>query len=676
MSRIFEPIQIGRLLVRNRIVMSAAHLCYAKDGLVNDRIIDFYRERARGGAGLIIFGGCYPEKRGKVWVAEVGMDTDRVIPGLRRLAQAVHEHGAKLAVQLLHGGGASLPILTREQPVSASDSPASISMPGVHPRPMTEEDIKQVIEAYADATVRAREAGCDAVEMHCGMGYLPNQFLSPLTNRRTDGYGGNLMGRIRFVRELLQRAKQKAGDDFPIIMKLSGEDVMEGGLTIEESRSIARELEREGADALHIAPGWHNSGVPLIVWCVPSDAYAFTAHEIKKVSRIPVIASDRINTIEGAEWILDNFQADMVAMTRPFIADPEIVLKAQENRREEIRICVACNQACFDYMLDFKPVTCILNPQAGYESDPQYRIEKASVRKRVLVAGGGPAGMEAARVAALRGHRVTLIEKEAQLGGQIRQACAPPGKAIFSTMQSYYETQLSNLGVDVVLNTEANSALIEEIKPDAIVLAVGPSPIVPPIPGIDAPNAYLAQDVLLGRARVGKEVVIIGGGTVGCEVALYISRLGAMRPEIAFFLLKNHILDTEKAISLVSKGNRSITIVEIRKTIGGGFGRSLKGFIKKELDECDVRKVPNAQVKEIIRSNGGLATGLIIVAKDGTETFLNADTIVIACGSRPNNQLQERLRERFSEVYSAGDCAQIGDFLTAIHGGFHVAKKI
>ncbi|HZS48829.1 MAG TPA: FAD-dependent oxidoreductase [Blastocatellia bacterium] len=668
MPTIFDPIKLGKLDLRNRSVLTAMHLCYSRDGMINDRIIDFYVERAAGGVGLITIGGCHPEERGKVWVAEIGIDHDNTIPGLTKLAEAVHKEGAAISAQLLHGGRVSHPALTKAEPISSWNIPFSVH--NIIPHVLTADEIKEVIGKYVEATRRILDAGFDAVELHGGMGYLINQFMAPGLNHRPDEYGGaELSNRLRFPKEIIAGIKERAGDDFPVIFKFSGTDLHEHGIKLEEGIRIAREMERAGADAVHISPGWHDSGVPIMVYQVPQSAYVFTAQEIKRAVKIPVIASTRMRTVEKADEVIRNHQADMVALARPFITDPYLIRKAQEKKYEDIRQCLNCSQGCFDQMLEMKEVTCILNPTAGRERELQ--LTPVTRRKRVMIIGAGPAGMEAARVAATRGHDVTLFEKSDHVGGQLDYAIIAPAKEALTSITEYYDRQFAKLGVDVRLNTEVNEHTVNSIQPDAVVLAIGSRAVIPKIPGIDKPHVKKAEDVLLNRVSVGQEVVIIGGATVGCETAETIAKQGAMSPDVAMFLLRNGTITLEEALRYTASGTRKVTMLEIRAKVGVGFGKSVKWVFLQELEKCGVTWITNISVKEITDN------GVVITSKKEGERLIPADTVIIAAGYRSSRELVERIANNNGrEVYQIGDCVEPRNIMYAVREGYEVGLKI
>jgi len=674
MSELFEKINIGQITLKNRLIMSAMDLGFTSDGTINDRIINFYRERAKGGVGLIVVGGCYPEINGKVWKSIIGLDKDELIPGLKRLTDAIHRYDVRVAAQLLHAGRSASSFFTKMQPVA----PSAVAYRSIkqEPRALTIPEIKTVINNYVSATLRAKKAGFDAVELHGGMGYLINQFLSKATNKRNDEYGGSLENRVRFAQEMILAIKETVGKDYPIIFRMSGDDLVEEGLKIEESVEIARILQQAGADAFNVSPGWHESKTPIMLMSIPRMAYAYLSAKIKSQLTVPVIASVRINDLKLAEEILDNEQADMVSIGRPLIVDPELPNKYKNGQFNDIRTCIACNQGCFDSLLNFKPVSCTYNAMVGHEGE--YKITKAGKPKKVVVVGGGPGGMEAARVLALKGHNVTLYEKNNQLGGQLRYAYIPPGREEIQNIISYLERQISKLKVTIKMGKEADLQTLEEEHPDVIIVATGGRPIMLNLRGIKGENVSIASSVLEGKITTGRDVVIIGGGTIGCEVALYVAKQGAMRPDVACFLLKHKVLDAADIVEYTSKGNRNITLLEMKRKVGGGFGFSTRWVILNELKDAGIKEITEVKVKEIINNhseNGQIHRG-VVYEKDGQEHFIKADTVIVAVGYSPNNELQKQVEGKFPETYFIGDCVKVRTALEAIHEGFQVALKI
>jgi len=642
-KRLFESIEVGTMRMDNRVLMPAMHMGMARDGFPGDGFIDFYEERAAAGPGpgLIIIGGCYPEKRGMGAPNFVGLDDDKFIPRLKELTDRVHRHGSRIAAQLYHGGRYSIGYVIGEQPVSASAIPSRFT--GEMPRALSEDEIGEVQANFAAAAVRAREAGFDATELICAAGYLVNQFLSPLTNKREDRYGGDIYHRMTFMREIIAAIKEATGEEYPLICRLSGSDFMEGSHTLEESKVVAAEMERSGVDLISVTGGWHETRVPQITMNVPRGAYVYLAEGIRDaVESVPVAACNRINNPELAESILEEDRADIVAMGRAFIADPGILRKAREGRPEDIRHCIACNQGCFDHVFLLQPVACTMNPRVNRERETE--VLPAESKKKVLVAGGGPGGMEAAWVAAHRGHDVTLCEESERPGGQGLLAAIPPGREEWAEMTRYLEHQLDTEGVVVRLNTPVTPELVEELEPDVVVMATGARQITPPIEGVEKDKVVLAWDILAGIVETGDTVVVVGGGAVGLETGSYLAERG-----------------------------RDVTVVEMLEECGRDIGVSTRWTILQDAARLGVRMVESCRVERITAEG-------VVADRDGKQELLEADTVVMAVGSRPENGLEELLSAGGVmdgiELFKVGDCAGARKAIEAIREGFEVALRI
>ena len=673
MSKLFESTKIGSIEIKNRLAMSAMDLGFTTEGSINKRFIDFYVERARGGVGLIVVGGCYPEMTGKVWKSIIGLDKDEYIPGLKKLTDTIHKYDTKIAAQILHGGRSASSFFSKTHPVS----PSSLSHINIKQRPhaLTIPEIKKVIDGYVAATVRVKKGGFDAVEIHGGMGYLINQFLSRATNKRKDKYGGSLKNRIRFAKEIVVAIKEKVGKRYPVIFRLSGEDFVEDGLKIDESVEIAKELEKAGVDAFNVSPGWHESRTPIMLMSIPRMSYIFLSEKIKDNVNVPVIGSVRINDLALAEDVIDNNQSDIVSIGRPLIADPELPKKYKRKQFEDIRRCIACNQGCFDSLLGFKSISCLYNVRAGRESE--LKIKKAKKKKKVMIIGGGPGGMEAARVAALRGHDVHLFEKTDVLGGQLRYAYIPPGREEIVNVISFLENQIKKLNVNIELSKKVDTATINKLKPDVVIAATGGVPLIPKITGIKEKNVVVAEDVFDNRVKVGKDVVIIGGGTIGCEIALHTAKMGAMDPEVACFLLKNKVIDGDKAVELTSKGKRNITILEMKNKIGGRFGISTRWVIMKQIVDAGINSITGIKVKSMSTKSIKKKDKVCVTYEDDKKDIkIFADTVIIAAGYKSNQDPTRKLNGKIDELYRIGDCVEVRTALEAIHEGFEVGLRI
>jgi 2,4-dienoyl-CoA reductase-like NADH-dependent reductase (Old Yellow Enzyme family)/thioredoxin reductase len=637
MGKLFEPIKIGTMKLKNRIVMPAMDTNYSSEaGFVTRRLVNYHVERAKGGVGLIIVEGAYVEPRGKGSVMQLGVDHENKISGLKELATAIQAKGARATLQLFHGGRQSHSSIIGTQPVSASE--VFCRMTQETPRVLTVEEIQNVIEAFAEGARRTKATGFDAVEIHGAHGYLINQFLSPLTNKRTDKYGGDVKGRTRFLLEILELTRDKVGSDYPILCRINGDDYIEGGLTLEETKRIAQMLEAAGVDALHISGGIYDSPVPVTTgpMALPRGNMVHLAAGIKKVVNVPVIAVGRINDPELAETILQEGKADLVSMGRALLADPELPMKAAAGALDDIRKCTACDE-CIARLFFNENIACSVNAALGREEE--YTIRKAKVSKRILVVGGGPAGLEAARVSAARGHSVVLYEKSDRLGGQLNLAVVPPHKEEMKSVVPYLETQIRKLGVKVVLGEEVTPLLVEKINPDVVFVAAGSVPTIPEIPGGKGKNVVTANDALAGRASVKERVVVVGGGMIGAETAEF----------------------------LAEKGKR-VTILEMLGRIGIDMVPMVISLLYPRLKKLGVVMITNAKVEEVTDDG-------VVYEKNGEKQTAEADSVVLAVGSKPSVSLMNALKGKVSELYAIGNAKEPCNVLEAIHEGSRLARE-
>jgi 2,4-dienoyl-CoA reductase-like NADH-dependent reductase (Old Yellow Enzyme family)/thioredoxin reductase len=639
---LFKPGSIGKMELKNRIVMPPMVRNWATaDGAITDRLLEHFAEVARGGVGFIIIEASYIEPRGKGFANEIGLYDDKLIPGLKKLVETVHDNGAKIAMQVYHAGRQTVSQVTGTQPVAPSPIPCPVEQE--MPRELTTKEVEELVEAYAEGARRAKDAGFDAVEIHGTHGYLINQFLSPYSNKRTDKYGGSLEGRMRFALEIVERTREKVGKAFPIIFRLSGDEYVEGGLSIEDTKVIAQRLEKTGVDALHVSAGVYEStikkGVIIQPMALPRGCLVHLAEGIKKVVRIPVITVGRINNPELAESILREKKADFIAMGRALLADPELPKKAQEGRVDDIRMCTACCQGCIDRLFMQQDITCLVNPAVGREKE--FALKPAEKAKKVLVIGGGPAGMEAARVAVLRGHKVTLYEKSDKLGGQLILAATPPYKGEFSNLNAYLSTQMEKLDVKVELGKEVTPAMVQELQPDVVIAAVGSQPLIPEgILGIGGDNVVTAWDVLAGKVDTKGTVIVAGGGMVGCETAEFLAEKG-----------------------------KKVNVVEMLPDIAMDVGVTPRVIFIQRLAEHKIEMLTNRKIKEIAK-NG------VIVEQDGKTQTIEGDTVVLALGAVPERKLIESLRGKVAELREIGDCVEARKALDAVYEGSRVAREI
>ncbi|MEM0353024.1 MAG: FAD-dependent oxidoreductase [Archaeoglobaceae archaeon] len=629
--KLFEPIEIEGMKIKNRIVLPAGETNYhSPEGGVTERLLDFYRERAKGGIGFAVVGIAKIEP---YFFGGLAIYDDRFIPELAKIAEVFHEYDVRCAVQLWHPGRYEISLDPDRTPVAPSPIPPPIFSRKT-PKELTKEEILRIEEEFAESALRAKKAGFDAVELIGSAGYLISQFFSPATNKRTDEYGGSIQNRTRFAVEIIERIKEKCGK-FPVMIRIPGDEFIEGGNTVREMKMIAKILEDAGVCAINVMAGWHESKRPLTTMLVPRGGFAYLAEEIKKSVGVPVIASHRINDPIIAERILQEGKADMVAMFRALIADPELPKKAKEGRFDEIRICIACNQGCMDNVMQGLPISCLVNPAVGREKE--LRELKAKEKKKVVIIGGGPGGCTAAEFLARKGHEVVLFEKNSKLGGQFNIAANSPLAYEFAEVGKYFMNVLPKLGVKIYYNTVATVEKVLEEKPDVVIIAVGASPLIPKIPGVE--NAVTAFDVLSGKAKVGKKVVVIGGGGVGCDVAAKLAE------------------------------NCKVTLIDMLPKIGADVGVSTRWTVLLYLREKNVEMLTETKAVEIKRNS-------VVVETPKGIREIECDTAVLAVGTKPNNGLFDELSGKVKEIYKIGDCVKPRKAIDATAEAFELALKI
>jgi 2,4-dienoyl-CoA reductase-like NADH-dependent reductase (Old Yellow Enzyme family) len=519
--KLFEPGRIGSLELKNRLVMPPMGTNYAlKDGSVTQRQTDYYEERSKGGVSLVIVEiSCVDSPVGKAAVRQIYVDDDRFIPGLSKLAEAIKRHGARAAIQIHHAGRQTSAKLTGHQPVA----PSPIPVPGgEQPRELALSEIATLVPRFAEAAERAKKAGFDGVEIHGAHGYLISQFLSPLSNHRRDAYGGSLENRARFLLEVIEAIRERVGRDYPVWCRLSAMEIgAEGGITLEETQVVAQMAEKAGLDAIHVS-AHQVTPARRPPMAQPPCLFVPLAEGIKKVVSVPVITVGRIPP-ELAEGVLRDGKADFISIGKALLVDPYLPQKVATGRTGDIRPCIYC-LACLDSISWRKEgVCCVVNPTLGRERE--YELKPAESPKKVVVVGGGAGGMEAARVAALRGHKVVLFDEGEELGGQLLLASKPPFKDTIETFRQYLVGQVTKLGVELRLRERFTPDMLNELKPDVVVLATGVRPFIPQIPGIQSEKVLQASEVLVG-AETGERVAVIGGELVGCETALYLMERG------------------------------------------------------------------------------------------------------------------------------------------------------
>ena len=664
-KKLFTPIKINQLEIRNRIVLPAMHLGYTPGGLVSDRLVEFYRERAKGGVGLIVIGGCTVDEYGGM-SEMIAIHEDRFVEGLSRLAQAVQAEGSRLFAQLYQAGRYAYSFLIGGRTPLAPSAIRS-KLTGETPKAMDPGEIEMVQQRFAQAALRAKAAGLDGVEVLGSAGYLISQFLSPITNKREDDYGGSWENRVRFGREVVEKIRQAVGPGFPVMVRVAGNDFMPGGNTNREAALFAQVLEAAGADAINVTGGWHETRVPQLTMMVPQGAFTYLAQGVREKVKVPVVACNRVNDPLMADQILRWGQADLVGMARALIADPNLPNKAMGGNLEAIQHCIACNQGCFDEVFKLGPVTCLVNPRAGREKEtPLIRAEK---KKKVLVIGGGPGGMMAAVTAARRGHKVVLYDRNPELGGQLPLAAIPPGRQEMAALGRDLSYQLGLFDVEVNSDQEVTLPLLEAVSPNAVVVATGARPILPDIPGVNLPHVVQAWEVLSGRVDTVSPVVIIGGGAVGCETALLLARIGTIPPEILYFLFENQAETPENLVPLITRGIQEITIMEMMAKIGRDIGASTRWSILQDIHRRGIRSQLSSRAVEITPES-------VVFEKEGQTGSLPARTVVLAIGVEPVNELYVEFKDQVEEIYLIGDAKKPRKALEAVREGLEVGMKI
>jgi len=649
--KLFSPGKIGNLEIKNRIVMAPmGNFTGDPEGFITDKTISYYVERARGGVGLII-SNATPVLReartpGRTWIFD-----DKFIPQFRKLADAVHKHGAKMALQMMHNGKtlfASLPLFTDPKEAAEIDvigpSARTWVKTGQTTREMTKEDIERVVEAYAEGARRTKEAGFDAVELHGGHGYLISCFLSGYDNRRTDEYGGSWENKARFACEILRRVREKVGPDFPISLRISAYDALPGGITPKDTIRQAPLFVEAGADALHVsASNQETTEWQFLTYLWPDGGLVQFAEAIKKVVNVPIITVGKLSDPVIAERVLQEGRADFIALGRSLLADPELSNKSREGRVDDIHKCIYCGNCftrTFKEWTEFGGLFCTVNPALCRERE--FAIKPTTSPKKLMVIGGGLAGMEASRVLAERGHQVSLYEKSDKLGGQWNIVCQQPEKEGFVDVTKHLTRGLDKAGVNVILNKEVTPQLVNEIKPDAVVVATGATPGKLNVPGIDGNNVVQAVDVITGKAKVGNRVVVVGGRLIGMETADFLAEQG-----------------------------KKVSIVTLHRL--GVNGRKLNDDIYRTMrDRLIARSIPvypDCPVVEI-NSDGAWAND------NGNIMLLKADTVVLAVGAVSERGLTDQLKDIAPEIYTIGDCVEPRDALAAIRDGAEVGRKI
>ena len=632
-ANILKPLDLGFTKIKNRVVMGSMHTGLEDRFYHYPKLAAYFAERAKGGVGLIITGGIAPNRQG--WLSPLGgtMNTLADIPHHRLVTHAVHKHGAKILLQILHSGRYGY------QPFVVSASPVKSPISMFKPREMSEDNILSTIQDYARTASLSKKAGYDGVEIMGSEGYLLNQFMSRHVNQRTDQWGGSLENRMRFALEIVKAIRQTVGEKFIICFRLSLLDLVHNGNTMEEVIEIAQALEKVGVTLLNTGIGWHEARIPTIVTSVPRAAFVDYTAEVKRHVHIPVIASNRINMPDTAEAILAEGKADMIQMARPFLADPYWVNKAATDRVNEINTCIACNQACLDHTFKWQRATCLVNPRAAYETELVYVRTKKP--KRIAVVGGGVAGMSAATVAASRGHQVTLFEANNDVGGQFNLAKVVPGKEEFHETIRYFKVQLEKTGVELRLNTRINREQLEREGFDEVIIATGVIPRQLKISGSTAPQVLSYAQVLKG-AEVGQKVAVIGAGGIGFDVSEFLLKPPAQpQPQPLSDWQREWGVDPQAHYQTeggtvpakVDAPVREIYLLQRKTTpLGAGLGKTTGWVHRAQLKKHQVRMLRGVDYKAI--TDEGLW-----ITHNQHDQLLRVDTIVVCAGQESVNEL-------------------------------------
>lgn len=622
---LFTPAKIGSLELKNRCIMAPMSAALANpDGTVSDGLIAYFVARAKGGMGLIMTEYAFVQPNGRSSDHQISVAEDSMIPGLARLAEAVHENGAKICLQLQHGGRRSC---------VESTAPSPIPFDKGHPTPrvLTTAEVYKLVDDFVAGAVRAKKAGYDMVEVHCAHGYLLNDFVSPRANRRVDEFGGSMEGRARAAVMIIRGIKEACGADYPVSVRLSGEELVTDGNRKRDAAAMAQLFEEAGADLINVSCGVNGVGYGIAPAAKETGHNVEAAEEIHRVVDCAVSVAGRINEPEYAEAILRAGKAEFVSFGRALFADPEFANKAMEGREEEICPCVGCLQRCYgSYGHGGVYRSCMVNPFAMRETT--MKLEPAEVKKKIVVVGAGPAGMEAAWTAAARGHAVTLYEKEASVGGQFQIAAMPPHKQLLARAITYYYRMCQKYGVEMHFNTEADKALILAQKPDAVILATGGTPIRPRIPGMEEVQTLYGSEVLMGAPLKGDRCLVIGGGSQGAETADYLGQLGY-----------------------------EAAVVEMRDGIALDDAEATRRMLLERFAQNHVQCYTGATVKHVYADG-------VDYEKDGEIKSLRGyDNIIISIGVRSFNPLEEQLKGEAAQVITIGDASEAKNAVNALY---------
>ncbi|ENY72111.1 2,4-dienoyl-CoA reductase [Aeromonas diversa CDC 2478-85] len=665
---LLTPLDLGFTQLRNRVLMGSMHTGLEEEKGGFDKLAAFYAERARGGVALIVTGGIAPNLRGRLVPHGSQLSFPWQVAKHRKVTEAVHAEGGKIALQILHAGRYAY------HPFSLAPSAIKAPISPFKPRAMSERQILATIRDFARTSELARRAGYDGVEVMGSEGYLINQFICERTNHRTDRWGGSLENRLRFPVEIVRAIRERVGKDFIIIFRLSMLDLVEQGSFLEEVIALGKGLEEVGVTLINTGIGWHEARIPTIATSVPRGAFTWVTAELKKHLKVPLITTNRINTPEVAEQILAAGEADMVSMARPLLADPEFVLKASEARGDEINTCIACNQACLDHVFKQKRASCLVNPRACFETELNFG--RTPQPKKLAVVGAGPAGLAFACYAAERGHRVSLFDQAGEIGGQFNFAKQIPGKEEFHETLRYFAKRLERCGVELYLGQRQSAESLLGGGFDEIILATGIRPRTPAIPGIEHPKVLSYLEVLRDHKPVGQKVAVIGAGGIGFDVAEYLVESHGERSKAQW--LKEWGIDTrfEQRGGLmqpvVVAPERQVWLLQRKESkVGDGLGKTTGWIHRAVLKSRRVEMLSGVQYRRIDDEGLHIEVG-------GVAQCLPVDHVIVCAGQEPLRELEADLRAAGKPVHIIGgaDVAAELDAKRAIRQGAELAAII
>lgn len=663
---LLEPLDLGFTTLKNRVLMGSMHTGLEDIRGGYKKLAAFYEERARGGVSLIVTGGVSPNFRGRLALSASQLSWRWQLSQHRYVTQTVHDAGSKICLQILHAGRYAM------HPFAVGPSAIRAPISPITPKALSARQVECTIDAFVKTAKLAKLAGYDGVEVMASEGYLINQFICERTNQRSDEWGGSFENRIRLATEIVRRTRAAVGKEWIIIFRLSMLDLLKDGSNWEEVVMLAHAIERAGATLINTGIGWHEVRIPTIAMSVPRGVFTWVTHKLKESVNVPLIASNRINTPELAEEILEQGKADMVSMARPFLADAEFVKKAELGKSSSINTCIACNQGCLDRVFKKQRATCLVNPRACYETELEY--VKTQTPKKIIVIGLGPAGMACASIAAQRGHKVVVYEAE-EIGGQLNLAVQIPGKKEFYETMRYFKNSFEENSVIVNTGSRIAAKELQQMDCDVVVIATGVKPRIPEIEGIKHSKVMMYKDVFGARPRVGNKVAIIGAGGIGFDVATLLLHYEPSSEQWmhewgidAAYAERGGLLKNPKASIL----QRKITMLQRKKgKMGKSLGKTTGWIHRLSLRKAGVEMMTGVDYRRI--DDAGLH-----IVKDGKESVLDVDTVVICAGQLPENSLQQAMRDSNKQVHVIGGAYEVGelDAESAIRQGAELAAKL